>query len=257
MLRLVWHFIHLLVRFWYLGVVVANVIESCLKCSGLLKLYKAIDVGELQYLAIVVVESDDACQIAKAIQLLHWLEGIHSWRIRYTEMVYVFFCLIEAIEIVYYEVLDWISHVLHLDSCQPMPGVVQGQDPGENDKPAKNVVPEEPRNERHLDLDDCSNRCIYREAPETEPKKLDCSKRRIYHGTTIKPESDSRSEKSPVTASEPRQCKHAKPAEDGKSAKDINKVSCEVDEMSRLVIQFVFMSRLVVQFVFKCLNTLG
>lgn len=52
--RLVWHFIHLLVRFWYLGVVVANVIESCLNYSGLLKRYKAIDVGKLQYLAIVV-----------------------------------------------------------------------------------------------------------------------------------------------------------------------------------------------------------
>uniref|UniRef100_A0A6N2L5W4 Uncharacterized protein n=1 Tax=Salix viminalis TaxID=40686 RepID=A0A6N2L5W4_SALVM len=54
-----------------------------------------------------------------------------------------------------------------------MPEVIQGQDPEENDKPAKNVVPEEPRNEGHLDLDDCSNRCIYREAPETETEKLD------------------------------------------------------------------------------------
>ncbi|KAJ6385873.1 hypothetical protein OIU77_028943 [Salix suchowensis] len=100
-----------------------------------------------------------------------------------------------------------------------MAEVIQGQDPEENDKLAKNVVPEEPRNERHLDLDDCSNRCIYREAPETETEKLDLdnwSNRRIYHGTAIKPENDdsteSRSEKSPVTASEPRQCKDPKPA---------------------------------------------
>lgn len=51
-LRLVWHFIHLLVRFWYL---VANVIENCLISSGLHKRYKAIDAGKLQYLAIVQV----------------------------------------------------------------------------------------------------------------------------------------------------------------------------------------------------------
>ncbi|CAK7329725.1 unnamed protein product [Dovyalis caffra] len=42
---------------------------------GLLKRYKAIDVGQLRYLAIVV-DSDDACQISKVIQLLQWLEAI-------------------------------------------------------------------------------------------------------------------------------------------------------------------------------------
>jgi hypothetical protein len=65
-----------------------------------------------------------------------------------------------------------------------MPEAIQGQDPEENDKLVKNVVPEEPKNERPLDLDDWSNRCIYHEAPETETDKLDFddwSNRRIYH----------------------------------------------------------------------------
>ncbi|KAJ6985498.1 hypothetical protein NC653_023444 [Populus alba x Populus x berolinensis] len=113
-----------------------------------------------------------------------------------------------------------------------MPEVIQGQDPEENDKLVKNVVPDEPKNERPLDLDDWSNRCIYHEAPEIETDKLDL---------------DDCDQKSSVTASEPRQCKDAKPAEDGKFAKDINKASCEVDEMRRIVFQFVF----------RRLNTLG
>ncbi|KAJ7001229.1 dehydrodolichyl diphosphate synthase complex subunit NUS1 [Populus alba x Populus x berolinensis] len=74
-LRLVWHSVHLLVRFWYLGVGVANVIESYLISSGLLKRYRSIDVGKLRYLAIVI-ESDDACRISKVIQLLQWLQAI-------------------------------------------------------------------------------------------------------------------------------------------------------------------------------------
>uniref|UniRef100_B9HRQ2 Uncharacterized protein n=1 Tax=Populus trichocarpa TaxID=3694 RepID=B9HRQ2_POPTR len=118
-----------------------------------------------------------------------------------------------------------------------MPEAIQGLDPEENDKLVKNVVPEEPKNERLLDLDDWSNRCIYHEAPETETDKLDFddwsnrpttepetddwSTIPLYHGTTT----ECRSEKSSVTASEPRQCKDAKPAEDGKFAKDINKVT--------------------------------
>ncbi|KAG6761506.1 hypothetical protein POTOM_034731 [Populus tomentosa] len=35
-----------------------------------------------------------------------------------------------------------------------MPEVIQGQDPEENGKLVKNVVPDEPENERPLDLDD-------------------------------------------------------------------------------------------------------
>ncbi|KAL9333387.1 hypothetical protein Peur_073526 [Populus x canadensis] len=108
-----------------------------------------------------------------------------------------------------------------------MPEAIQGQDPEENDKLVKNVVPEEPKNERPLDLDDWSNRCIYHEAPETETDKLDFddwSNRRIYH-VEQRSSLKCRTEKSSVTASEPRQCKDAKPAEDGKFAKDINKVT--------------------------------
>ncbi|KAH8498331.1 hypothetical protein H0E87_017301 [Populus deltoides] len=108
-----------------------------------------------------------------------------------------------------------------------MPEAIQGQDPEENDKLVKNVVPEEPKNERPLDLDDWSNRCIYHEAPETETDKLDFddwSNRQLRSPLSLPPNQDS--------AKMPNQQKM---------------VSCEVDEMSRFDVQFVF----------KGLNTLG
>lgn len=50
-------------------------VESYLISSGLLKSYKALDLGKLNYLAIVV-GSEEAYQTAKVIELLEWLEAI-------------------------------------------------------------------------------------------------------------------------------------------------------------------------------------
>eukprot|EP00257_Ricinus_communis_P016480 XP_015574656.1 dehydrodolichyl diphosphate synthase complex subunit NUS1 isoform X1 [Ricinus communis] len=74
-LRLLWHFVHLLVSLWYLGAGIAQVTESYLISNGLLNRYKTLDVGKLRYLAIVV-ESEDAYQISEVLQLLQWLEAI-------------------------------------------------------------------------------------------------------------------------------------------------------------------------------------
>lgn len=74
-LRLVWHFVHLLVSFWYLLVGLADAVESYLISSGILKHHKVLDVDKLRYLAIVV-ESEDANRISEVIQLLQWLAAI-------------------------------------------------------------------------------------------------------------------------------------------------------------------------------------
>ncbi|KAJ8767127.1 hypothetical protein K2173_013524 [Erythroxylum novogranatense] len=74
-LRLLWHFVHVLVSLWYFGVYVAEVFESCIMSCGLLKHYKKLNVGHIRYLAIVV-ESEEAYQIGKVIQLLKWLEAL-------------------------------------------------------------------------------------------------------------------------------------------------------------------------------------
>lgn len=50
-------------------------IESYLVSSGLLKRYNALDVGKIQYLAIVV-DSEDTYKFSKVLQLLKWLEAI-------------------------------------------------------------------------------------------------------------------------------------------------------------------------------------
>ncbi|XP_021593753.1 dehydrodolichyl diphosphate synthase complex subunit NUS1 isoform X2 [Manihot esculenta] len=74
-LRLLWHFLHLLVSLWYLNVGIVQMIESYLVSSGLLKRYNALDVGKIQYLAIVV-DSEDTYKFSKVLQLLKWLEAI-------------------------------------------------------------------------------------------------------------------------------------------------------------------------------------
>ncbi|KAJ8763328.1 hypothetical protein K2173_002211 [Erythroxylum novogranatense] len=74
-LRLLWHFVHLLVNLWYFGVSVAGKLESYVISCGLLKRYKDLKVDHIKYLA-VVVESEDAYQIDKITELLQWLEAI-------------------------------------------------------------------------------------------------------------------------------------------------------------------------------------
>ncbi|XP_050234969.1 uncharacterized protein LOC126683172 isoform X2 [Mercurialis annua] len=74
-LRLLWHFVHLLVSLWYAGVGIVQGTESYLISRGLWDCYKSLDVGKIQYLAIVI-ESEDACQYSKVFQLLLWLKAI-------------------------------------------------------------------------------------------------------------------------------------------------------------------------------------
>ncbi|GAV73728.1 hypothetical protein CFOL_v3_17211 [Cephalotus follicularis] len=74
-LRLLWHLVHFAISIWYFALGIANKIESYLISSGLLKSYKALNAGKLKYLAIVV-ESEEAYQISKVIELLQWLTTI-------------------------------------------------------------------------------------------------------------------------------------------------------------------------------------
>ncbi|PRQ23652.1 putative ditrans,polycis-polyprenyl diphosphate synthase ((2E,6E)-farnesyl diphosphate specific) [Rosa chinensis] len=79
-LLLLWHILHLLVRLWYFLLWMVCVLESYLISGGILKKYKALNVGKLRYLAIVV-ESEEAYETSKVIELLQWLEAIGVKRV--------------------------------------------------------------------------------------------------------------------------------------------------------------------------------
>ncbi|XP_034678208.1 dehydrodolichyl diphosphate synthase complex subunit NUS1 isoform X1 [Vitis riparia] len=74
-LKVLWHFLHFIVSVWFLARQAAYVLESCFISSGLLKRYEALNLGNLRYLAIVI-ESEEAHQIPKVIELLNWLATI-------------------------------------------------------------------------------------------------------------------------------------------------------------------------------------
>lgn len=74
-LLLLWHILHLFVSIWYFVLGLVYVLESYLISAGILKSYKALNVGKLRYLAIVI-ESEDAYETSKVIELLQWLEAI-------------------------------------------------------------------------------------------------------------------------------------------------------------------------------------
>ncbi|KAI9119113.1 hypothetical protein K1719_009788 [Acacia pycnantha] len=75
-LRFLWHFLHILVSIWYSILALRNSCESFLISSGLLKSYKSFsNLGNLRCLAIVI-ESDDAHQISKVVELLQWLDSL-------------------------------------------------------------------------------------------------------------------------------------------------------------------------------------
>ncbi|XP_058190622.1 uncharacterized protein LOC131307901 isoform X1 [Rhododendron vialii] len=69
---LLWHILHFIVSIWYFALSTAQVLESYLISSGLLKRYKALNFDTLKYLAIVV-DSEEAHQISKVTELLQWL----------------------------------------------------------------------------------------------------------------------------------------------------------------------------------------
>ncbi|BFG41558.1 hypothetical protein CerSpe_278320 [Prunus speciosa] len=79
-LLLLWHILHLFVSIWYFLLGLAYVLQSYLISGGVLKSYKALNLGKLRYLAIVI-ESEEAYQTSKVIELLQWLEAIGVKRV--------------------------------------------------------------------------------------------------------------------------------------------------------------------------------
>ncbi|CAI0377249.1 unnamed protein product [Linum tenue] len=74
-LRLLWSMVHLLISIGYFVAAAAKAVESRIISSGLLTRYKELNISKLKYLA-VVIESDDAVQTSKIVQLLRWLEAM-------------------------------------------------------------------------------------------------------------------------------------------------------------------------------------
>ncbi|KAG2399871.1 uncharacterized protein HKW66_Vig0102750 [Vigna angularis] len=74
-LRLLWHFLQIIVSAWYSIVVVVNLLESYFISLGVLEKYKSLHSEKVQYLAIVI-ESEEARQISELVKLLKWLDSI-------------------------------------------------------------------------------------------------------------------------------------------------------------------------------------
>ncbi|XP_017258336.1 uncharacterized protein LOC108227605 isoform X2 [Daucus carota subsp. sativus] len=74
-LLLLWHLVHLIVNIWYFALGLGQTLESYLISSGLLKRYNSLDSNRVRYLAIVV-DSEEACQTSKVLELLQHLENI-------------------------------------------------------------------------------------------------------------------------------------------------------------------------------------
>ncbi|CAK9142588.1 unnamed protein product [Ilex paraguariensis] len=74
-LCLLWIILHLIIGIWYFAVDIVRAIESYLISSGLFKRYKALDISKVRYLAIVI-DSEEARQTSKIIELLRWLAAI-------------------------------------------------------------------------------------------------------------------------------------------------------------------------------------
>ncbi|XVE49411.1 hypothetical protein DITRI_Ditri01bG0080600 [Diplodiscus trichospermus] len=75
LLRLLWHLIHVLINLCYFTRGIANALESYLISWGLLRRYNSLHVAKLRYLAIVV-ESEEAHQTSKVMELLQWLAAV-------------------------------------------------------------------------------------------------------------------------------------------------------------------------------------
>lgn len=79
-LQILWHLIHAVVSIWYFALSIANLLESCLISSGLLKRYESLNLGKLRYLAIVI-ESEEARHTSKVIELLQRLAAMGMKRV--------------------------------------------------------------------------------------------------------------------------------------------------------------------------------
>ncbi|CAA0807595.1 cytochrome P450- family 87- subfamily A-polypeptide 2 [Striga hermonthica] len=74
-LRLLWHLMHLILSLCYFVQSLINAIESFLISSGIFKQYRNLDISKVQYLA-VVIDSEEALETLKVIELLRWLADI-------------------------------------------------------------------------------------------------------------------------------------------------------------------------------------
>lgn len=72
---MIWLILHLIINVWYSVLGIAHKVESTLISSRLLKSYNAININKVRYLA-VVIESEEARQTSKVLELLHWLASI-------------------------------------------------------------------------------------------------------------------------------------------------------------------------------------
>ncbi|GER52401.1 Nogo-B receptor [Striga asiatica] len=73
--RLLWHLMHLVFSLCYFVHSLINAIESFLISSGIFKQYKHLDISKVQYLA-VVIDSEEALEMLKVVELLRWLADI-------------------------------------------------------------------------------------------------------------------------------------------------------------------------------------
>jgi len=74
-LQLLWYFLQIIVSAWYYISVMANLFESYFISYGVFKKYKSLPIAKLRYLAIVI-ESEDAHQTSKVVQLLQWVDSL-------------------------------------------------------------------------------------------------------------------------------------------------------------------------------------
>ncbi|XP_060213783.1 uncharacterized protein LOC132640970 isoform X2 [Lycium barbarum] len=74
-LHLIWLILHLIINIWYSVLGIARMMENALISSGLRKSYNAVNISKVRYLA-VVIESEEARQTSKVLELLRWLASI-------------------------------------------------------------------------------------------------------------------------------------------------------------------------------------
>ncbi|KAF8405201.1 hypothetical protein HHK36_010101 [Tetracentron sinense] len=74
-LRLLWHFLHLLLSIGFFVLGIAHVLQSCIISSGLLAKYRSLDLSNLQCLA-VVVDSEEAHHTSRVVKIVRWLSAI-------------------------------------------------------------------------------------------------------------------------------------------------------------------------------------
>lgn len=74
-LFLLWHVLHLIVSLLYFVREIIRSVESYLITNGIVKAYEDLNLDRVKYLGIVV-DSDEARETSKVIELLEWLSDI-------------------------------------------------------------------------------------------------------------------------------------------------------------------------------------